>query len=131
MTLTGTQKKYLVFFFCTLAPAYWLADWRHTVSLTAIHESYTREQSLHISTDKLIKNCEQHTQREGASFDASHQICKQGLNIHAQTAQQMDALEQEKLTNDGRRYRNFVLYVGIFNLIGFIAFKFRHFVKEE
>lgn len=131
MNLTGTQKKWLIFFVCTLFPAYWLADWRHAVNLSSIQESYAREHNLHISTDKLIKNCEQHAQKEDASFHASHQICEQGLKIHSQTARQMDALDQDKLTNDRQRYQNFVIGVGILNLIGFIAFKFRRFLQEE
>ena len=130
MTLTGIQKKGLVFFVCTLVPAYWLANWRHEVNVTALTAQLQREEALHRSTEKLVTHCQLNAQKEDAQFDASHQICAQGIQSHAQTARQMDAVRLEIMASEPRRFQNFALYLTVVNVLGFIAFKFKRYFQD-
>lgn len=130
MKLTGVQQKWLLYFILTLIPSYWVADWRHEANFSTIQEKLQREEALHLSTEKLIKNCAHNAEKDSGQFDASHQICEQGTKIHAQTAQQMESLAHEKTSNDKQRYQNFTIYVVILNLLGFLFFRFRHFFQE-
>jgi hypothetical protein len=130
MTMTSLQKKWLLYFALTLIPAYWVANWRHEANFTSIQDKLAHEEALHLSTEKLIKNCVFNAEKENGQFDASHQICEQGVKIHEQTAQQIEALNHEKISNDSHRYENFTICVGILNLLGFLAFKSRRFLQE-
>ena len=127
MNLTRLQKIGVVFFVCTLVPAYLVADWRHSVTLTQLDAAYAREQDLHQSTDKLLSNCE----RNDTPYDANQQICSQGQRLHAQTAQAMDALTLEKTHNDSQWHRNFWLSVLLFNLLGWASYKGRLELKKQ
>jgi hypothetical protein len=130
MTVTGMHKKWLIYFACTLIPAYWVANWRHETNLSAIQEKLQREEAFHLSTEKLIKNCASNANKENHPFDANYQICAQGVKIRERTAQQIEALNHEKMTNDSHWYQNFILCVSILNLLGFLAFKSRRLLEE-
>ena len=129
MTVTSLQKKWLLYFCFTLIPAYGVANWRHEANLSTIQEKLQREQALYLSTEKLVKNCALNAEKDNSQFDASHQICEQGIKKHQQTAQQIEALNYEKMSNDSGRYQNFSICVVILNLLGFFAFQFKRFVK--
>jgi hypothetical protein len=129
MTVTSLQQKWLLYFVFTLIPAYGVANWRHEANLTTIQDKLQREEALHLSTEKLIKNCALNAEKENSQFDASHQICEQGIKNHEQIAQQIEALNYEKMSNDSGRYQNFSICVVMLNLLGFLAFRFRRFFK--
>jgi hypothetical protein len=129
MTVTSLHKKWLLYFVFTLIPAYGVTSWRHEANLTTIQDKLQREEALHLSTEKLIKNCALNAEKQNSQFDASHQICEQGIKNHEQTAQQIEALNDEKMRNDASRYQNFSICVVILNLLGFLAFKSRRFLK--
>ena len=130
MTVTGMHKKWLVYFACTLIPAYWVANWRHETNLSAIQEKLQREEAFLLSTEKLIKNCVSNAEKQSQPFDASYQICAQGVKIHARTAEQIASLNHKKMTNDSHWYQNFSICVGILNLLGFLVFKSRRILQE-
>mgnify|MGYP006963612596 CR=1 FL=1 len=130
MTLTRLQQKWLLYFALTLVVAYGVSNWLHQTNLATIQDKLQREGDLHLSTEKLIKNCAVNAEKEDGQFDASHQICEQGMKTHAQTAQKIEALNQDKTNNDRHRYQNFAIYVGLLNLIGFLVFKSKRFFQE-
>jgi len=130
MTLTSVQKKWLLFFVCTLVPAYWFANWRHDATLTSLEDKLKREEALHLSTEKLIKNCALNVEKDQDPFDANRQICEQGNKTHQRTAQQIEALNQEKVTNDSRWYQNFGIFAGLLNIVGFLAFRSTRILQE-
>jgi len=125
MTFSRVQKISLAFFICSLLPAYLIAHWRHAANQASTAEKFDKEHSLHISTDKLVINCERLEATEGQQFSANHQICNQGQQQHALTQSAMDALAEENSANDTRWYRNFLLSMVFFNLLGFVAYKAR------
>lgn len=131
MKLSRMQKIGLVFFLCTLLPAYLIANWRYHANLNAITDKFDREQKLHFSTDKLVSNCERNEEKENNHYGSNHQICDQGLQEHASTSHVMDILMQEKASNETRWYRNFFLSVLILNLFGFFIYKGNAFLNRE
>ena len=118
MNLTRLQKISIAFFICSLLPAYLIANWRHAENLTAITERYERERNLHLSTDKLLKNCALNEKKENEHYSANHQICTQGEQEHQLSGRLMELLAEEKANNDRRWYRNFALSVSLLNLLG-------------
>lgn len=96
MKLTRNHKIGLIFFVCSLLPAYWIANWRYEANLANLTETLNKEQALHLSTDKLLSNCEKNAEGKAHPYDATHQICNQGSDIHARTDHAMDLLAQEK-----------------------------------
>jgi hypothetical protein len=131
MTLSRTQKIGIAFFALSLPWAYLFANWRHEANLLEITEEFKLEQSLHLSTDKLLSNCERNAQKENTPYNANHQICDEGLQEHDLTARLMDALETEKERNNTRWYRNFFLSVLIFNLLGLAVQQWLNFTKRN
>jgi hypothetical protein len=131
MTLSRTQKIRIAFFAFSLPWAYLFANWRHEANLLEITEEFKLEQSLHLSTDKLLSNCERNAQKENTPYNANHQICDEGLQEHDLTARLMDALETEKERNNTRWYRNFFLSVLIFNLLGLAVQQWLNFTKRN
>jgi hypothetical protein len=131
MTLTRIQKIGIVVFIVSLAPAYWIADWRHDSKLASLRETLDKEQSLHMSTDKLLVNCEKIATTSAGAYDATHQVCAQGSQIHEHTEQAMALLTQEKANNETKWYRNFALTVLLFNLLAFFLYRASVFFKRE
>lgn len=131
MKLSRIQKFALVFFISTFLPAYLIANWRHEANLSLITEKFEREQTLHLSTDKLVSNCERNEEKNNDHYSANHQICNQGLQEHAATSHAMDRLNQEKARNDMGWYRNLFLSVAIFNLFGLLAYQANQFLKRK
>jgi len=86
---------------------------------------------LHLSTDKLLNNCEQNQKNDNTPYGANHQICNQGLQEHSQTEHAMGMLDQEKARNQTRMYQNIALFALLFNLIGFVAYKASLFLARE
>ncbi len=123
MKLTRVQKFSLAFFIFSLLPAYLLAHWRFEENLAMVTDKFAREQTLHLSTDKLLINCERNEKNEPAAYSANHQICAQGAQEHALTSQAMDALAREKIRNDTDWYWNFLWTVLICNLFGLAAYR--------
>jgi hypothetical protein len=131
MNLSRIQKIGLAFLLASLLPAYLIAHWRYDANLSAIQEKFDREQKLHLSSDKLRANCERNEQKDNAAYDANYQICNQGLQTHEFTAQAMSALEQEKSSNHTWLYGNFLLWVLLLNLLGFVLYKARLLLDQE
>ncbi len=131
MTLSRTQKLGIALFILSLAPAYWIADWRYESKLASLTEMFEKEQALHLSTDKLLGNCEKIAAAKANPYDATHQICDQGTNIHEHTQQAMALLTQEKASNETKWYRNFALTTLIFNLLAFFLYRASVFLKRE
>jgi len=131
MTLNRIQKIGIAFFISSLLPAYLLADWRYQANQTTITDRYEREQALHLSTDKLLDNCEKDQTNENTPYGVHHQICNQGTQEHAQTERAMGLLDQEKARNEVRMYQNFILFVLLFNLLGFVTYKASQFLARE
>ena len=131
MKLTRLQKIAIAFFIFSLLPAYLLANWRHQDNLEAINDRYQREQALHLSTDKLLNNCEKSQRNENTPYGANHQICDQGSQEHSQTERAMNLLDQEKARNDVRFYQNFLLFALVLNLLGFVTHKASQFMARE
>ena len=131
MKLTRIQKIAIAFFIASLFPAYLLSVWRYQANLDAITDQFKREQTLHISTDKLLNNCEQNQKNDNTPYGANHQICSQGQQEHSQTEHAMGLLDQEKARNQTRMYQNIALLTLLFNLIGFVAYKASLFLAKE
>jgi hypothetical protein len=131
MTFTRNQKLAFSFFIFSFIPAYFIAQWRYESSVQVITEELEREHALHLSTDKLLSNCENNEAKENTPYGANHQICNQGLQEHSLTDQAMSVLEQEKTRSDVQRYRNFALFVLLFNLLGWMAYKANQFLTRE
>jgi len=131
MKLTTVQKISLVFFVCTLLPAYWIANWRHTSNEVRLNEAFEREQTLHLSTDKLLDNCEKIASSQSNPYDANHQICNQGLQVHQETSDAMEVLTGEEAYNDMKWYRNFFVAVLVLNLLGWVIYRANIYLKRE
>ena len=131
MTLSHTQKIGIAFFALSLLCAYLFANWRHEANLLEITEEFKLEQSLHLSTDKLLNNCERNAEKENTPYGANHQICDEGLQEHELTARLMKVLDTEKERNNTRWYRNFFLSVLILNLFGFAIQQWLKFIKRN
>lgn len=131
MKLTRRQKIGIAFFIFSLLPAYLFANWRHQANLEGITDRYERVQALHLSTDKLVSNCEKNQRNENTPYGANHQICDQGSQEHSQTERAMNLLDQEKARNDVRFYQNFILFALLLNLLGFVTYKASQFMAKE
>ena len=131
MKLTRNQKLGIAVFIVSLAPAYWFANWRFDSKLANLNEIFNKEQALHLSTDKLLVNCEKIATTSSGAYDATHQVCAQGSQIHGHTEQAMALLPQEKLSNETQWYRNFSLTALLFNLLAFFLYRASVFFKRE
>jgi len=131
MKLTRIQEIGLIFFVCTLLPSYFIAQWRHDANHITITEKLEREQSINLSADKLLTNCERNEVKDGNPYDANHRICEQGEQEHLLAERRMSVLTQENLRNDVRWYRNFFLSILIFNLLGVVGYKAALFFKRD
>jgi hypothetical protein len=131
MTLTRIHKLSIAVFIVSLAPAYWVANWRFDSKLASLNEMFNKEQALHLSTDKLLVNCEKIATTSAGVYDATHQVCAQGSQIHEHTAQAMALLTQEKASNETKWYRNFALTALLFNLLAFFLYRASEFFKRE
>jgi hypothetical protein len=131
MTLTRIQKIGIAVFIVSLVPAYWIADWRYESKLANLTEMLEKEQSLHMSTDKLLVNCDKIAATKANPYDATHQICDQGSHIHEHTEQAMTLLTREKASNEAKWYRNFALTALLFNVLAFFLYRASVFFKRE
>jgi hypothetical protein len=131
MTLTRLQKFAVGYLLISLLPSYWMASWQHDATLTAITEKFERERSLHLSTDKLLINCELNEEKQGTPYDANHQICNEGLHEHDLTEHAMQALQFEKDRNDKKLLRNFFILTLLFNLLGLLFYKAKLLIQRE
>ena len=131
MMLTRIQKISIAVFIVSLAPAYWIANWRYESKLASLTDMLDKEQSLHMSTDKLLVNCDKIAATKANPYDATHQICEQGTNIHEHTEHAMALLTQEKASNATKWYRNFALTSLLFNLLAFFLYRASVFFKRE
>lgn len=131
MTLSRIQKISIAVFIVSLAPAYWIADWRYESKLASLTEMFEKEHALHLSTDKLLVNCEKIAATKDNPYDATHQICDQGTNIHEHTEHAMALLKQQKASNDVTWYRNFGLLALLFNLLAFLFYRANIFLKRD
>lgn len=131
MTLTRLQKIAISYLLISLAPSYLIADWRHKTNQLSITEKFERERSLHLSTDKLLINCERNEKKEGTPYDANHQICNEGTQTHELTEKTMRLLELEKERNDSKMFRNFFLLILVFNLLAFVLYKASLLIQRE
>ena len=131
MKLTRVQKIRIAVFIVSLLPAYWIANWRFNSKLTTIHEMFEKQQALHQSSDKLLVNCEKIAATNVNPYDATHQICAQGSRIHEHTKLAMGLLTQEKASNETNWYRDFALTSLMINLLAFVLYRMRVFLKRE
>lgn len=131
MKLTRIQKITLAFFVSSLLPAYLIANWRYEAKLANLEEVLHKEQSLHQSTDRLLSNCEKNAEHQANAYDATHQICNQGLDIHDHTDHAMTLLKEEKTANEMKWYRNFGLSVALFNLLAFVLYRANLYLTRE
>jgi hypothetical protein len=131
MKLTRIQKLGIAVFIVSLAPAYWIADWRYESKLASLTDMFDKEQALHLSTDKLLINCEKIAATKANPYDATHQVCAQGSQIHEHTEQAMTLLTREKESNEAKWYRNFALTVLFVNLLAFFLYRTSIYLKRE
>ena len=129
MKLTRTHTIVLSVILASLLPAYLVANWRYNAKLSSLTDMFEKEQALHLSTDKLLINCEKNASSE--AYDAAHQICAQGSNIHEQTEHAIALLTQEKALNETKWYRNFGLTVLFVNLLAFFCYRLNTYLKRE
>lgn len=93
---------------------------------------FQKEQALHLSTDKLLSNCEELEARNAASYNPAHKICNQGTEVHARTDQTMQLLQEAKNATATQWYRNFFLAAIFLNLVGFLLYQANaHLQREE
>lgn len=131
MTLTRIQRISIAVFLVSLAPAYLFANWRYDSKLTNLNDMLAKQRALHLSADKLLGNCEKMTATKDNAYDATHQICSHGSNIHEHAEQTMAQLTQQKASNETEWYRNFVLTAVLFNFVAFILYRVNGFLKRE
>jgi hypothetical protein len=131
MKLTRFQTLCLACFVASLLPAYWFANWRHEAQLENLNDMLEKEQALHASADKLMSNCETIAARQTDTYNATHQICNQGNDIHTRTEQTMAALAQDKAANDIKWYRNFALIALLFNFFAFLFYRANIYLNRE
>lgn len=128
---TRIQIIGMAVFIASLAPAYWFANWRYDSKLTNLSDMFEKEQTLHLSTDKLLTNCDKIEAANPNAYDATHQICAQGSNVHERTEHAMTLLAQEKDRNETKWYRNFALTVLCVNLLAFCLYRVSVYLKRE
>ena len=131
MKLTRIQKISIAVFLVSLAPAFWFANWRYESKLAGLNDMFAKEQTLHMSTDKLLSNCEKNAANNANPYDATHQICGHGSHIHERTEQAMALLTQQRTSNETEWYRNFALTALLFNLLAFILYRVSGVLKRE
>jgi hypothetical protein len=131
MKLTRIQKYSIAVFIVSLAPAFWIANWRYDSKLASLNDMFDKEQALHLSTDKLLGNCEKNAAAKANPYDATYQICNQGSHIHEHTEQAMTLLANERAGNETEWYRNFALTALLFNFLAFILYSVSGFLKRE
>lgn len=131
MKLTRIQKMGVAFFAFSLPLAFLIAQWRYEAALTSLNETLQKEHALHLSADKLLSNCEKSAALKADPYDATHQICKQGSDIHAHTEQVMAFIADEKAANEIKWYRNFGLTVLLLNLLAFALYRANIYLQRE
>jgi len=131
MKLRRIQKISIAVFIVSLAPAYWIANWRYDSKLASLNDMFDKEQALHLSTDKLLANCDKISATKANPYDATHQICDHGSQIHQHTEQAMTLLTREKASNEAKWFRNFALAALLFNLLAFFLYRASVFFKRE
>jgi hypothetical protein len=131
MTLTRIHKIGIAIFLASLLSANLIANWRYDTKLTSLTDMFEKEQALHLSTDKLLINCEKIATSSAGAYDATHQVCAQGSQIHAHTEQAMAVLTQENAINERKWYRDFALTVVFVNLLVFFLYRGSVYLKRE
>ena len=131
MKLSSTQWVGLCFFVASLMPAYLVADWQYEKKLTTINAALEREQSIHESTDKLVRNCEHLNQEIGTAYGPNYTICKQGRDIHDHTALAQDGLTAEK---DHLKFSLWMIFLAMttgINVIGYTLYKGAQYLNSD
>ena len=123
MKLSRIHKWGIAIFVASLLPATLIANWRSDVQLAGLNEQFEKEQMLHLSTDKLLANCQKNSDLNANAYDATRQICEQGASNHARTANAMALLTEEKNNLGAVWRRNFMLTVLLFNLLAFLLYR--------
>ena len=131
MKLTRLQKIFLIFFACTLVPAYLVANWRYEANFSVLTEKIAREDGLRQSTQKLLSNCEQNESKSNAHYDANHQVCTNGEQVHERTTLNINTLTQDREHLHTRWWRNFLLTILCLNSIGILVYKSRLLLLNE
>ena len=131
MKLTRLQTICLACFLVSLLPAYWFANWRSEAQLGSLNYQLEKEQALHASVDKLMSNCEKIAAHPEMTYDATHQICNQGSDIHTRTEQAMTTLSQDKASYDLKWYRDFAFVILGVNLLAFALYQANAYLKRE
>ena len=131
MKLARIQKIGIAFLMCSLLPAYLIANWRYEAKLSNLDQMLQKEQALHLSTDKLLSNCEKIATTKEDLYNAIHQICIQGSDLHRHTEHAMTVLNEEKAANEMKWYRNFGISAVFFNLFAFGLYRASIYLKRE
>jgi ABC-type multidrug transport system fused ATPase/permease subunit len=131
MKLSKTQWLWLSFFVASLLPAYLIASWQYEKKLSAINSILEREQSIHESTGKLIKNCDELNQATASPYGPNHTICKQGREMHEHTALAKEKLNMEKEHLQLSRWMSFIALIAAINFIGILLHKGKQLLNSE
>lgn len=131
MKLSSSQWLALTLLLGSLPPAYLVADWQYEKKLVNINAELKREQSIHESTDKLIKNCEDLNQETATSYGPNHTICKQGREMHERTDRAKTNLTIEKEYFKISFWISFLAVVIGINLTGYILYKGKKHLNSE
>jgi hypothetical protein len=129
--LSNTQWLGFCFFVGSLLPAYLIADWQYEKKLTMINSVLEREQSIHESTDKLVRNCEDLNQQTASSYGPNHTICKQGREMHERTDLVKTQLSLEKEHLQVAFWLSFLAVVASINFIGYVLYKGKQHLNSE
>ena len=131
MKLSSTQWVAISFFVMSLLPAYLVANWQYEKKLTTVNAALEREQSIHESTDKLIKNCENLNQETGTAYGPNYTICKQGREIHEHTELAEDTLTAEREDLKFSMWLIFLAMTTGMNLMGYTLYKGAQYLNSE
>ncbi len=131
MNLSSRQKKWIIFFVCSLLPAYWFSNWRYETKFASITSTIEREQSLHTSTDKLLSNCKKISAGNAAAYEATDRICKLGQETHEHTFSTIENLKAEIGNLKIFFMVNFLALAAGLNLIGVLLYQANNYLKSE
>lgn len=131
MKLSTTQWLWISFFVASVLPAYLISNWQYEKKLSAINAILEREQSIHASTDKLIKNCEELNQANPSTYGPNQTICKQGRELHERTDLAKEKLNMEKAQLQVSAWISFFTLLAGINLVGYILYKGRQRLSSE
>jgi hypothetical protein len=131
MKLSAIQKIGMVFFACTLVPAYLVANWRYESNFSVISEKLEREEELLQSAQKLLSNCAQNESKSNDHYDANYQVCANGEQISERTTLNINTFTQERLDLHTRWWRNFLLTTFCLNMLGLLVYQSRRLLVDQ